>query len=91
MEFEWDDEKARSNLQGHGVDFRDAAQIFAGPTVEYFDDREDYGEDRFKAYGLHDGTVYVVIYTVREDRIRVISAWKATRREREEYYQSVFG
>ena len=53
--FEWDDGKARYNLGKHGVDFTDAAQIFAGPVLTAIDDREDYGERRIRAIGRHDG------------------------------------
>ncbi|WP_342592022.1 BrnT family toxin [Jiella sonneratiae] len=87
--FEWDDDKARSSLDKHGVDFIDAAQIFFGPIMQAIDDREDYGETRIRAVGAHDGQVYVVVYTMRRNAVRLISAWKAGRHDRKSYYESV--
>ncbi|HET7412339.1 MAG TPA: BrnT family toxin [Pararhizobium sp.] len=87
--FEWDDDKAEGNYQKHGVDFVDAAQIFAGPTVQAVDNRKDYGEVRIRAIGEHDSQVFVVIYTPRADTIRIISAWKAGKHDRERYYESL--
>lgn len=86
MEFEWDEDKRRSNLEVHGVDFIRAARIFEGPVFEAVDNRLDYGEVRIRAIGQHEGQVYVVIYTMRGDVIRLISAWKAGKYDRENYY-----
>lgn len=83
--FEWDDDKAESNFEKHGVDFIDAAQIFAGPVVEAIDDREDYGEERIRAIGRHDGETFVVIYTMRNGCLRLISAWKAGKNDRRKF------
>jgi len=96
LSFEWDDEKAAANLRKHGVDFLDAAKIFLGPTVEAADDDLDYGEERIRAIGQHDGAVFVVVYTMRasgenSETIRLISAWKASKHDRERYYQTVAG
>lgn len=77
--------EGNANLDKHGVDFIDAAQIFDNPTVEAVDDRQDYGEERIRAIGEHDGQVFVVIYTKRGEVIRLISAWKAGRNDRENY------
>lgn len=88
MQFEWDDNKAASNLQKHGVDFFRACQIFTGPTVEFEDKRYNYGEERFVALGLADGQVLAVTYTFRDQMIRLISARKATKDERKIYYQN---
>jgi len=87
MDCEWDEEKNRSNLAKHGIDFADAVRVFNGPTIEYMDDRVDYGEPRFIALGLIDSAVIVVVYTLRKDRIRIISARKATRYERQKYHE----
>lgn len=86
MNFEWHDEKAESNLVKHGVDFVDAAQIFANPRFEAIDERHDYGELRIRAIGHHDGVFYVVIYTMRDQTCRLISAWKAGEDDRKEYH-----
>ncbi len=86
MEFEWDERKRQSNLKKHGIDFVKACQIFAGYTVEFEDTRYDYGEERFIAVGETNGQVLTVVYTYRSDAIRLISARKATRYERNIYY-----
>ena len=85
MTFEWDEAKRLANLEKHGVDFRVAAFIFEGPVFEAPDGREDYGEARLKAIGQDGEDAYIVIYTCREERRRIISAWKAGRHERQQY------
>ena len=85
MEFEWDEEKRQSNLQKHGIDFSYAYQIFEGHTVEFEDARFNYGEERFIAIGQINNQVLTVVYTVRDKVIRLISARKATKHEREIY------
>lgn len=89
MNFEWDEAKRQTNILKHGVDFLDAAAIFENDTFEIGDDREDYGEERWIAIGHVEGVVYKVVYTMRDDVIRIISAQKASRRDRERYYQEV--
>ena len=85
MEFEWDPAKNADNLAKHGIDFEDAIRIFDGPTLDYIDDRADYGEERIVAVGEVNGIEIVVVYTVRGDRLRIISAREATKHERENY------
>ena len=86
IEFEWDEQKRLSNLQKHGIDFVRACQIFDSYTVEFEDNRYDYGEDRYIAIGETNGKILTVTYTYRGDTIRLISARKATRYERNIYY-----
>ncbi len=76
MWFEWDETKRLGNIAAHGVDFADAALIFAGPTVEAEDTRADYGEVRFRAVGEVVGEFFVVAYTWRGPSRRIISAWR---------------
>ncbi len=86
MEFEWDDAKAELNLAQHGIDFADATAIFLDVLrIEGMDCREDYGEDRYRTIGVVEGRILVVVYTVRENALRIISARRATRRERRAY------
>lgn len=85
MEFEWDADKRLANIEKHGVDFRIAARIFEGPTLDRIDDRRDYGERRLISIGAFDVVVYVVIHTPRPGATRLISAWKGGKRERETY------
>jgi len=85
VEFEWDPDKAAKNLTKHGVRFAEAATVFEGElALTMLDDQAD--EERFVALGVGSmGRILVVVYTTRGDRIRIISARKATRQERSGY------
>ena len=85
MDYEWDAEKARANRRKHGIDFADAVTALSDPLALTI--RDDYpNEERFVTLGLDAlGRLLVVIYTWRGERIRVISARKATRPERKQY------
>lgn len=86
MELEWDERKRRSNLTKHGVDFADAVQVFADRrAIVVPDARRDYGELRFRAIGSVAGFVLAVVFTDRAERRRIISARRASRRERQAY------
>ena len=88
MEFEWDERKAAENLQKHGIDFLDAIPIFLDPyRLEGEDERKEYGELRLKTIGMVAGRLLVVVYTLRQERIRMISARKAERYERRKYHE----
>lgn len=91
IEFEWDEQKRLSNLEKHGIDFIAACQIFDGYTVDFEDNRYDYGEDRFIAIGEINGQILTVVYTYPDDinqgdMIRLISARRASKNERSIYY-----
>jgi len=88
MDFEWDAERAEENFKRHGIDFDDAIAIFDGTTLEHEDSRFDYGETRMRAVGPLGPILITVIYTMRGDICRVISARKATRHERKAYRES---
>lgn len=82
MEFEWDDAKSEACFVERGFDFEYAAQAFFDRHRRVTPDtRRAYGEDRFQLKGRIDGRVFVVVYTVRAQRIRIISARKANARE----------
>lgn len=85
MEHEWDENKNQLNIEKHSIGFGDAIQIFARPTLEKTDHRQDYGEERIVAIGLLAGKEVVVVYTVREEKRRIISARRANRDERAAY------
>jgi uncharacterized protein len=85
MGFQWDPEKSAANEAKHGISFLQAAQIFRGPILTRPDDRKDYGEQRFIALGAFDGEVLRVVFTERDGDIRLISAWKAGKHDRERY------
>jgi uncharacterized protein len=88
LEFEWDAAKAAANLGKHGVSFETAVAVFAQEVIWNIDGREDYGEERFVALGRVEFEVYRVVYTWRGDAtVRIISAKKASRYERERYYR----
>ena len=88
MNFEWDERKNESNISKHGFDFADADRIFNLPMLVFFDDRQDYGEDRLVGIGLLDGRVVVVVYTEPDqETIRIISLRKALSYERKRYEQ----
>ncbi len=85
MGFQWDADKSASNEAKHGVSFLQAAQIFRGIILKTQDTRRDYGETRFIALGAFDGEVLRVAFTERDGDIRLISAWRAGRRDRKKY------
>ena len=89
MRYEWDERKRRVNLRKHGVDFRDAPQVFHGRTLTMPDDREDYGEDRFISIGLLGSTVVTIAHTERTGGVRIISMRKAKSYEEREYFAQV--
>lgn len=85
MDVEWDEEKAKENLRKHGVDFADAATVFTDPMAITIPD-EAADEERFVTLAADAlGRTLVVSYTWRGNRPRLISARKATRRERTQY------
>lgn len=86
VEYEWDEEKAAANLRKHGVDFADAALALEDELAFSMRDISSEREERYVALG-HDpsGQLLVVIYTWRGERIRLISARKATGKERRQY------
>ncbi|MBM3124134.1 MAG: BrnT family toxin [Chloroflexi bacterium] len=87
IEFEWDDEKAESNLEKHGVSFEEAATIFNDPLIASISDpAHSRAEERYISMGISiSGHVLVVVHTEREKRIRLISCRKATKNERKTY------
>jgi uncharacterized DUF497 family protein len=85
--FEWDEQKAASNLLKHRVSFVRAAFAFRDlSAVEIADTRQDYGEERVLLIGLERGELLAVLYTERGAKIRIISARRADADERR-YYQ----
>lgn len=85
MTFCWDENKRKANLDKHHLDFADAPRIFAAPLLTTFDDREDYGEDRWVGIGMLDGRVVSIVFCELGDTIRVITLRKASVREAGRY------
>ncbi len=85
MDYQWDPRKALSNLRKHNVSFADAVTVFSDDNSITIED--DFpGEERFVTIGLDTlGRILVVVYNYRENTIRIISARKATSRERKQY------
>ena len=83
---EWDDNKNRINIQKHGISFETAALVFADEErIEYYDKLHSLNEDRYVVLGCVQGILYVV-YTMRGEAARLISARMATPTERKIYY-----
>ena len=91
MLFEWDDEKERINISKHGIDFSTAALVFGDKNrIERYDSEHSADEERYITIGRINGVaiVVMVVYTEREQAIRIISARLATKREEEAYYNA---
>lgn len=86
-DFEWDDEKAKSNLKKHGVSFEEATTIFNDPRIATISDPDhSKDEERFVSLGKSFiQRLLSVIHTERNERTRLISARKATKTERKTY------
>jgi len=88
VNFEWDEDKGRSNELQHGLSFSEASQLFesAADYLAIFDEEHSEDEDRFIAIGpIARGVIVVVHAEPAEDVIRIVSARPATRREIELY------
>jgi uncharacterized DUF497 family protein len=91
LTFEWDANKAGSNLAKHRVSFEEAATVFGDPlSMTIFDPAHSQTEDRFIILGRsHLDKLLVVVHTERGDNIRIISARRASRRERKQYEEAI--
>lgn len=92
-QFEWDDDKARSNEQKHGITFEEASTVFDDPLAVIFDDPEHSDEEsREIIVGYSNRSrLLIVSFTQRDPAVRIISARRATAREREKHERSLFG
>ena len=87
-DFEWDNATSIANDDKHGATFERARLAFSDSlAVGGYDDREDYGEDRYALIGMVEATLLFVAYTERDDRVPIISARRATKHEQDDYYQ----
>ena len=87
-EFEWDAVKAAQNEADHGITFEMARDVFKDPVaIEWLDDRENYGEDRYVIIGMVDNRLLYVAYAMRGEAIRIISARGAEPHERRQYHE----
>jgi uncharacterized DUF497 family protein len=92
LEFEWDPQKAAANLAKHTVSFEDAATVFGDPLGRITaDPRHSSGEERLVMLGLSQSKhLIAVMYVDRGEAIRIISARRATRRERRTYEEVTY-
>ena len=87
MEFEWDPDKAVSNIRRHDVSFPIATRVFLDPFVFEISE-EDHGDEmRYNTVGLVDDRLLPVTYTMRDDVYRSISARAAEPHERRQYHE----
>lgn len=91
MRFEWDNDKAESNVLKHGISFEEAVTVFADPYLLFTEDSiHSQGEEREWAIGeAENGSIVVVVFTMRGKQIRIISARSATKRECQQYESGV--
>ena len=83
---EWDASKNQANIQKHRISFATAALVFAdNDRIEYYDAVHSIDEDRYIVIGMVKNVLFVV-YTMRGDMVRIISARLATKTERKIYY-----
>lgn len=90
MKVEWDPQKAEANLERHGVRFSEAVTVFEDERALTREDETAQGEQRFVTLGCSGvGNLLVVVYCYRKpNSVRIISAWKANRRQRIAYEES---
>jgi uncharacterized DUF497 family protein len=87
VKISYDPAKRVATLERRGVDFEDAIEVFTGVTLDFADDRADYGEDRIITFGRLRGRVMVVVWTQRDAVRHVISMRKANEREQARFGQ----
>jgi uncharacterized DUF497 family protein len=84
--FEWDAGKAEHNLAKHGIPFAYATRAFSDPNAAAYPDRRRlYGEERFNLIARVESYILCVTFTVREGKTRIISARRASKKERSKY------
>lgn len=90
MTFEYDPRKAKTNWQKHGVSFAEVEMVFFDPLAIHDIEPDSMTEERFIAVGMGNaGSLLVVIYTMRGEVIRLISARRATKQETKAYEKGI--
>jgi uncharacterized DUF497 family protein len=91
LQFEWDPKKAEANQVKHRVSFEEAITVFADPLARIFDDDEHSGVEKREIIVGHSvpQDLLLVSFTATDDRVRILSARKATRRERKDYEENI--
>lgn len=80
--FTWDPKKDEANYQKHGVDFMFAQAVFEGPVLIGPSDQITHGEERWTALGMANDQLLMVVFTMRESVVRIISARKGGENDR---------
>ena len=86
--YAWDERKRTANFREHRVDFAIVRTFDFETALVLHDDRKNYGEERYRAYGTINGRLHALVFTRREGRIRVISLRKSNTREIANYAAS---
>ena len=90
LQFEWDPKKAEGNLAKHGLSFEEAITVFADPLARIFDDEGHSGDERREIIIGHSAQQNLILVSFRgvDDKVRILSARKATRAERKDYEEN---
>lgn len=89
MEISFDPDKRRRTLAERGLDFADAGQVFAGPTLTLEDCRFDYSEPRWQTYGLLNERLVMIVWAETENGRRIISMRKCNDREQARFAEQL--
>ena len=91
LTFEWDSRKARLNLTKHGIGFEESTTIFGDPcSLTIPDPEHSFAEERYITMGrAFNAKLLIVVHTDRSNNIRIISARRASRRERKSYEENI--
>ena len=91
LRFEWDPEKAAENLTKHGVSFEEALTVFSDRLARIFDDEDHSIEEQREIIIGHSAKQRLLLacFTARDTSIRLFSARRATKRERQDYEENV--
>lgn len=89
MNIEYDENKNRENIAKHGLSFEEAQQLDWESALIIEDNRQDYGEKRFRAMALLGNRLTVFVFTLRQNNIRAISFCKANKREINQYVKKI--
>lgn len=86
MDFEWNENKNKTNKEKHDISFEKAKDVFKdSKKIITEDTRKDYGENHFIVVGKVTNVILTVVYTIRKTAVRIISARRANKKERNEY------
>lgn len=86
LQYEWDEEKRRTNIAKHRLDFFDASSVFDGQNIQW--ESFGYGGPRWIAVGLITNAAIAVVFTMRGQVVRIISVRRARKHEQQRYYKN---